>query len=66
MAMGRPCKTTTIAFRRPLTPVSRAILLAAGCGNLSAGWHEVLAVYQHLWALGWRPGMRPENLKVQK
>mgnify|MGYP003334683127 CR=1 FL=1 len=32
MAKGRPCKTTTIAFRRPLTPVSRSILLAAGCG----------------------------------
>jgi hypothetical protein len=66
MAKGRPCKTTTIAFRRPLTPISRAILLAAGRGDLSAGWREMLAVYQHLWSLGWRPGMRPENLKVQK
>jgi len=63
---GRPCKIDTIAFRRPLTPVARAVLLAAGAGDLSQGWNEILAIYQHLHALGYRPGMRPENIALVK
>lgn len=64
--IGRPCKIDTVAFRRPLTPVARAVLLAAGAGDLSQGWHEILAIYQHLHALGYRPGMRPENIRLVK
>jgi hypothetical protein len=63
---GRPCKIDTVAFRRPLTPLARAVLLAAGSGDLSQGWHEILAIYQHLHTLGYRPGMRPENIALVK
>jgi len=61
---GRPCKINTVDFRRTLTPVARAVLLAAGSGDLSQGWNEILSVYQHLHTLGYRPGMRPENISL--
>lgn len=64
MAIGRPCKTDTKEFRRPLSPLARAVLLAAGRGDLSRGWNELLALYQHLHAIGYRPGMRPENVAL--
>ncbi len=61
--MARP-KTYTVQFRRRLSPADRAVLLAAGAGDITVGFHELLAVYRHLWMLGWRPGMNPENLVV--
>jgi hypothetical protein len=66
MGMGRPCKRDTKQFRRPLTPLARAVLLAAGRGDLSQGWNEILAVYQHLHGIGYRPGMRPEDIILVK
>jgi hypothetical protein len=57
-------RTYTVQFRRRLSPADRAVLLAAGAGNITVGFHELLAVYRHLYDMGYRPGMRPENLAV--
>lgn len=55
--VGRPAKPDAKAFHRKLDDGQRAILLAAGRGDISAGWLEVLDAYQHLYNLGYRPGM---------
>ncbi|MFN6301959.1 MAG: hypothetical protein ACK42H_07190 [Planctomycetota bacterium] len=55
--LGRPAKADVRVFQRNLDEGQRAILLAAGGGDMSAGWLEVLDAYQHLHSLGYRPGM---------
>ena len=60
--MARPCKPDTVQFRRKLTPVQRAVILAAGEGDMTMGFHELLALYSHLHAIGYRPGMRPDSV----
>ena len=57
--MARPCKTDTTHFLRPLSPAQRAILLHAGEGDLTRGWHEVLDLYASIHQL--RPFVRNEN-----
>ena len=57
--MPRPCKLDTRFFSRPLSDAERAILLAAGQGDLTVGFREVLAVYADLWHAGFRPGDDP-------
>ena len=52
---GRPASTSTRHFRRFITDKDAAILAAAGAGDMSAGFHNVLGVYQVLHALGYRP-----------
>ena len=61
--MPRPCKPDTKQFLRPLSDAQRAILLAAGAGDITRGWHELLDVYAHLYAQGFRPGMMPDRIR---
>jgi len=53
--IGRRASTSTRHFRRFLTDADAAILAAAGEGDMSAGFHNVLDSYQILHALGYRP-----------
>jgi len=56
LAMARPPKHSTRYFQRQLTDASRAILLAAGQGDISRGWHEILDFYARAHDAGYRPG----------
>ena len=51
---GRPASTSTRIFSRRLAPAQIAILAAAGDGDISAGFHNLLSLYQRLYALGYR------------
>lgn len=53
--MPRPCSPHTRFFSRPLSDAQRAILLAAGGGDISIGFREVLLAYAALWNAGYRP-----------
>lgn len=61
--MSRPCKPDTRFFKRELTPEQRQVLLAAGAGDITQGWHELLDLYAHAYALGYRPGMTPDKIR---
>lgn len=61
--MARPCKPDTIWFKRELRPAQRATIRAAGAGDLSQGFEELIAIYAHLHAQGFRPGMKPETIR---
>lgn len=52
---GRPCRTDTVWFKRKLGESERKILLVAGRGDLTQGWHSLLEIYQKLWNNGYRP-----------
>jgi hypothetical protein len=52
--MARPPKIDTIQFRRKLDNPKRQILLTVGQGNISNGFENLLALYQHLHSLGYR------------
>jgi len=54
--MARPCSPNTRFFSRPLSDAQRAILLAAGQGDISVGFREVLLAYAAMWNAGYRPG----------
>ena len=54
---GRPASLNAKTLQRKLDDGQRTILLAAGRGDMSAGFLEVLDAYQHLYSLGYRPGM---------
>jgi hypothetical protein len=60
--MARPCKLDTVEFRRLLRDPERAILLAAGAGDLTQGFYLVLEIYAHLHAQGFRPGDDIDNI----
>lgn len=45
----------TVQFRRKLTEEHRTILLCAGNGNITKGFHHVLDCYAMLWRQGYRP-----------
>ena len=60
--MARPCLTTTVQFRRKLTPAQRAIILAAGQGDMSRGFNELLALFCQARAAGYRPGMPLDSI----
>jgi hypothetical protein len=62
--MARPCLTTTVQFRRKLTPAQRAIILAAGQGDMTRGFQELLDIYATLHAIGYRPGMAPDSISL--
>ena len=52
--MARPPKVDTIQFRRKLDNPKLQILLAAGQGNISQGFENLLTMYQHLHGIGYR------------
>jgi hypothetical protein len=54
--MPRPCKLDTVNFFRRIKDDERNILLAAGAGDLSEGFRNMLAIYAHLHNQGFRPG----------
>ncbi len=54
--MARPCKIDTVNFFRRLKDDERAILLAAGAGDLSQGFRDMLSIYAALHNAGFRPG----------
>jgi hypothetical protein len=56
LAMPRHCSPDTKYFQRVLSPADRAVLMAAGAGDISDGFREILAVYATLWNAGMRPG----------
>lgn len=56
--MVRPCSPVTRFFKRELTPAQRDVLLAAGQGDITQGWHELLYLFAQAYAQGYRPGAR--------
>ena len=52
--MARPPKADTVQFRRKLDNPKLQILLSAGEGNISQGFENVLAIYQHVHSQGYR------------
>jgi hypothetical protein len=62
--MARPCKIDTVNFFRRLKDSERAILLAAGAGDLSEGFRNLLAIYAALHNAGFRPGDPFERLQI--
>jgi hypothetical protein len=52
--MPRPPKSDTVQFRRKLDNPKLQILLAAGQGNISQGFENILALYQHVHSQGYR------------
>ena len=55
--MARPSSPNTVNFLRILSDPQRMILLAAGEGNISRGFENVLSLYQHAHNEGFRPSM---------
>ena len=53
--LGRPADPNVKHFQRKLGPAERATLLAAGDGDMSAGFLEVIDTYRLLYNLGLRP-----------
>jgi len=51
---GRHPQIDTIQFRRKLDNPKRNILLVAGKGNITKGFENLLAIYQHLHTIGYR------------
>jgi hypothetical protein len=62
--MARPCKIDTVNFFRRLKDDERAILLAAGAGDLSEGFRNLLAIYAALHNAGFRPGDSLERISI--
>jgi hypothetical protein len=63
--MGRPSNPSTKYFQRTLSNPQRMILLAAGNGNLSRGFENVLALYQYAHNEGYRPDMEMSSLRIE-
>ena len=61
---GRPTKADVVYFQRKLGDAERAILLAAGQGDTSIGFMEVLDAYRYFYNLGLRPGMNLNSMKI--
>ena len=55
--MARPPSPNTVNFLRILSDPQRMILLAAGEGNISRGFENVLSLYQYAHNEGFRPSM---------
>jgi hypothetical protein len=49
---GRPASIRTRNFKRQLSDNDAAILAAAGNGDVSQGFHNLLSIYQYLYAHG--------------
>ena len=55
MPGGRPSSTKSKWFNRQLSDTDKLILAAAGDGDLSKGFKNLLEIYQVLWSHGYRP-----------
>ena len=55
--MVRPCKLNTTRFYRVIDAETRNIMLTAGNGCLSTGFHHMLAMYALVHNQGYRPSM---------
>ena len=62
--MARPPNPNTVNFLRILSDPQRMILLAAGEGNISRGFENVLSLYQHAHNQGFRPSMELSSLGI--
>jgi hypothetical protein len=62
--MGRPSSPNTKYFQRTLSSPQKQIMLAAGEGNLSRGFENLLSIYQHVHNLGYRPTMELSSLNI--
>jgi hypothetical protein len=62
--MARPPSPTTKNFLRILSDPQRMILLSAGQGNISRGFENVLALYQHCHNEGYRTDMELSSLGI--
>jgi hypothetical protein len=60
--LGRPADPNVKHFQRKLGPAERATLLAAGAGDMSAGFLEVIDTYRHFYNLGLRPDTPRESV----
>jgi len=60
--LGRPADPNVKHFQRKLGPSERATLLAAGDGDMSAGFLEVIDTYQHFYNMGLRPNTPRDGL----
>ena len=59
---GRPALLNTKYFQRTLKEAERQILLAAGDGDISAGFLVLLDMYRYFHNRGYRPGMAIESI----
>lgn len=64
MPVGRPANPKSKYFQRILKPAEKKILVHAGRGDMSAGFHHLLEVYSFLWVQGFRPHKSLDCLKV--
>lgn len=62
--LGRPAKPDVRHFQRRLGDAERTVLLAAGQGDMSAGFLEVIDAYRHFYNLGLRPDMALESVTL--
>ena len=62
--MPRPCKLDTVNLFRRISDDERAVLLAAGAGDLSEGFRNLLAIYTVLHNQGFRPGDSLERITI--
>jgi hypothetical protein len=64
MPVGRPANPKSKYFQRILKPAEKKILVHAGRGDMSAGFHHLLEVYSFLWIQGFRPHKSLDCIKV--
>ena len=62
--MPAPCQVDTVQFRRKLKNADREILLAAGGGDITVGFHRALGLYRAAHEQGIRPDDSLDNIIV--
>jgi len=53
--MARPASVKSRFFMRPMAQADNLIMAAAGEGDISQGFHNLIAMFQVLWNAGYRP-----------
>jgi hypothetical protein len=54
---GRPPSINSKFFYRKLTLPDKVVMVCAGEGNITRGFHNIIDAYQTLWNAGYRPQM---------